>query len=75
MNNYDNNDFVPTVIGTLCAIVTLCAWFAIGYSVGEKSGTGTGRVEGKNQGIIFCMEKQKECKTTYDYLKLQEKQK
>jgi hypothetical protein len=67
--------FFPTVIGILSTIVVFCAFFAMGYSVGEKSGTETGRVEGKNEGIVFCMEKQKKCKTTYDYLKLQEKQK
>jgi hypothetical protein len=75
MNIDNDNDFVPTVIGTLSAIVTLCGFFAMGYSVGEKSGTGTGRVEGKNEGIVFCVEKPQDCKISYQYLKLQENQK
>lgn len=75
MNNYDNDDFLPNVIGGLIIIVTLCAFFAMGYSLGEKSGTKTGRVEGKNEGIVFCVEKPQDCKISYQYLKLQEKQK
>ena len=39
------------------------------YAFGIESG----KDMGKNKGIVLCMEKQKECKTTYEYLKLQEK--
>jgi uncharacterized protein YraI len=36
----------------------------------------TGNItEGKNQGIVFCMEKQKECTVEYQYIKLKETQK
>jgi uncharacterized metal-binding protein len=34
-----------------------------------------GNDKGKQEGIVFCMEHQKECKISYDYLKLQENQK
>jgi len=34
-----------------------------------------GVVDGKNQGIVFCMEQPKNCKISYEYLKLQENQK
>jgi hypothetical protein len=53
-------------------------WFAsIGttFLLGHRFGFDDGVVDGKNKGIVFCMEKQKECKTTYEYLKLQENQK
>ena len=30
---------------------------------------------GRDAGIVYCIEKQKECKIKYDYLKLQENQK
>jgi hypothetical protein len=38
-------------------------------------GIKSGEDKGKNQGIVFCMEQSQKCKTTYDYLKLQENQK
>jgi hypothetical protein len=34
-----------------------------------------GEGKGKNQGIVFCMEKPQVCKIQYDYLKLQKNQK
>ena len=45
------------------------------FLVGATFGFDDGVEKGKNEGIVYCMEKQKECKTTYDYLKLQENQK
>jgi hypothetical protein len=45
------------------------------FIIGNSFGYDDGLVDGKNEGIVFCMDKPKECKTTYDYLKLQENQK
>ena len=41
------------------------------------SGMGLGSVvsEGRNEGIIFCSEKPKECAVEYQYIKLKEAQK
>jgi len=71
----NDDDFVPIFIAILSVTVILCSFFAIGYGAGENSGTGTGRVEGKNEGIVYCMQQPKECKISYDYLKLQENKK
>lgn len=65
-----NDDFA---IGTVC--FGILATIGIAFLIGVRFGFDDGVVDGKNQGIVFCMEKQKECKTTYDYLKLQENQK
>jgi hypothetical protein len=40
----------------------------------ETSETGN-ITQGRNQGIIFCSEKPKECAVEYSYLKLKETQK
>jgi hypothetical protein len=65
-----NDDFV---IGTVC--FGILATIGVTFLLGTRFGFDDGVVDGKNQGIVFCMEKQKECKTTYEYLKLQENQK
>ena len=41
------------------------------YAFGIESG----KDMGKDEGIVFCMEQPQKCKTTYEYLKLQENQK
>ncbi len=56
-------------------LVAVFASVGVFFLLGSRFGYDDGVVKGKNEGIVFCMEKQKECKTTYDYLKLQEKQK
>ena len=56
-------------------LVALLAAIAMSYLIGFGVGVDTGLEKGKNEGIVFCMDKPKECKTTYDYLKLQENQK
>jgi hypothetical protein len=61
------------VIGGL--LLALLAAIAMSYLIGFRVGVDDGLEKGKNDGIVFCMEKPKECKTTYDYLKLQENQK
>jgi hypothetical protein len=55
--------------GAVILILILMLFMPVMYFFGMERGED----KGKNQGIVFCMEKQKECKTTYDYLKLQEK--
>ena len=62
-----------SMIGTVCFAVL--AVVCVAFLMGSRFGFDDGVVDGKNQGIVFCMEKQKECKTTYDYLKLVENQK
>ena len=59
---------IPLILGlpTFTAIV-----FFLGVNIGGYNGL----EQGRNQGIVFCMEKIKECKISYDYLKLQENQK
>jgi hypothetical protein len=57
--------------GAVILILILMLFIPVMYFFGMERGED----KGKNQGIMFCMEKQKECKTTYDYLKLQENQK
>jgi hypothetical protein len=59
--------------GIIC--IVFLASIGVTLLVGRSYGFGDGVVDGKNQGIVFCMEKQKECKISYDYLKLQENQK
>jgi len=57
--------------GAVILILILMLFIPVMYVFGIESGKNMG----KNEGIVFCMEKQKECKTTYEYLKLQENQK
>ncbi len=59
---------IPFIFGipTLASLI-----FFLGFNIGGYNGMSVG----KNEGIVFCMEKPKECKTHYDYLKLQENQK
>jgi hypothetical protein len=38
-------------------------------------GVEDGKEKGKNVGIVYCVEKPKECTISYTYLKLQENQK
>jgi hypothetical protein len=62
-----------SVIGGL--LFALFASVGVFFLLGSRFGFDDGVVKGKNDGIVFCMEKQKECKISYDYLKLQENQK
>ena len=65
-----NDDFV---IGTVC--LGILATIGVAFLLGTRFGFDDGVVDGKNEGIVYCVEKPKECKIAYDYLKLQEKQK
>ncbi len=65
-----NDDFV---IGTVC--FGILATIGVAFLLGTRFRFDDGVVEGKNEGIVYCVEKPKECKIAYDYLKLQENQK
>jgi hypothetical protein len=64
----DNN-----VMGAL--LLAVLASIGVTFLLGARFGYDDGVVDGKNEGIVYCIEQLKNCKTTYDYLKLQEKQK
>ena len=56
----DNDWVTPVFVLWIC---TLGVSYAMGFTMGEQFGG--------NQGIVYCIEKQKECKIKYDYLKLE----
>jgi hypothetical protein len=64
--SYHDDDFLFGVIAVTIAI------FALGMNVGSGITEQDNITKGKNEGIILCSEKPKECKTEYDYLKLKE---
>jgi hypothetical protein len=61
------------VVGGL--LVAFFAVVGVMFLLGSRFGFDDGMVKGKNEGIVYCVEKPKECKIAYDYLKLQENQK
>ncbi len=65
-----NDDFA---IGTVC--LGILATIGVAFLLGSRFGFDDGMVEGKNEGIVFCMEQPQKCKISYEYLKLQENQK
>lgn len=64
------NDDNAVLSGIIC--IALFSTFATTFLVGHRFGFDDGVVDGKNQGIVFCMEQPQKCKISYDYLKLQE---
>ena len=68
MNNYE----APYgVIFGFIAIALFTSGMGLGSVVSE-----TGNItQGRNEGIIFCSEKPKECAVEYSYIKLKEAQK
>jgi hypothetical protein len=56
-------------------ILGLFATIGVAILIGAKFSFNDGVEKGKNDSIVYCMENQKQCKTIYDYLKLQENQK
>lgn len=64
----DDNVIGGLLLGSLAAIGVMSF-------LGSRFGYEDGVVDGKNQGIVYCMEQPKECKIQYDYLKLQGNQK
>ena len=65
------NDNAP--IGIIAFIVTF-AIFAGGAIMGSETSE-AGITQGRNEGIIFCTEKPKECAVEYSYIKLKSNQK
>jgi hypothetical protein len=66
------NDETP--VGVIIFIVAI-ALFGVGMLMGSvisETGNITG---GRNEGIVFCTEKPKECAVEYSYIKLKEAQK
>ena len=57
------------------AIIVAIVLFAGGTVVGSEISETGNITQGRNQGIIFCTEKPKECAVEYTYLKLKETQK
>ena len=67
------NDDNAVLSGITC--IAVLARSAVVFLTGVRFGFDDGVVDGKNQGIVFCMEQPKNCKISYEYLKLQENQK
>lgn len=59
---------------TRIAIIAI-ALFTSGMSMGSVLSANGNITKGRNQGIIFCTEKPKECAIEYQYIKLVEAQK
>jgi hypothetical protein len=61
----DDNMIGQILLGILASIGTT-------FLLGHRFGFDDGVVDGKNQGIVLCMEQPQKCKISYEYLKLQE---
>ena len=59
---------IPFILGipTIATVI-----FFLGFNIGGHNGMSVG----KDVGIVYCVEKPKECKIAFDYLKLVENQK
>lgn len=68
MNNYE------APYGVIFGFIAI-AVFTSGMSMGSVLSANGNITQGRNQGIIFCTEKPKECAVEYSYLKLKEAQK
>ena len=67
----DSNDGAAVVIVILGIIFM---FLGIGYGMGSTFSKYDYIPQGRNEGIIFCIENKKQCRTEYDYLKLKEEQ-
>lgn len=56
-------------------LLGLLALVGVTYLLGHRFGYEDGIEKGKNESIVFCIEKPKECKIFYDYKQLVEKRK
>ena len=61
-------------IGVIIAVVFMSI-FVLGGVAGSGIMKPNYITEGRNQGIVFCSEKPKECVVEYQYIKLKETQK
>jgi hypothetical protein len=61
-------------IGVMLIVMSVIL-FGMGFLAGWQTMDDGVLTEGRNQGIIFCSEKPKECAVEYTYLKLKETQK
>jgi hypothetical protein len=61
-------------IGVIAGFYAI-ALFTSGMGLGSGLSANGNITKGRNQGIIFCSEKPKECAVEYSYLKLKETQK
>ena len=68
MNNYE----APYGI---IALIVAFAIFAGGAIMGSGTSETGNITQGRNEGIIFCSEKPKECAVEYSYIKLKSNQK
>jgi hypothetical protein len=66
---YDN-----APIGIIAGFYAI-ALFTSGMGLGSGLSANGNITKGRNQGIIFCSEKPKECAVEYSYIKLKETQK
>ena len=66
------NDETPI---TVIIIILAIALFGVAMGMGSVLSEPDHLTGGRNQGIIFCTEKPKECAVEYSYLKLKEAQK
>lgn len=64
-------DEIFFIIGLFVAF----AIFAGGAIMGSETSETGNIIQGRNEGIIFCSEKPKECAVEYQYIKLKEVQK
>lgn len=69
--NDDGFDTFLLFIVTIGFSIIFVVGMATGASVTKKDNI----TKGRDQGIVFCLEKAKQCKVEYDYLKLKENQK
>ena len=60
-------------IGIIFTVICV-SLFGLGWVISSEI-LETGITQGRNEGIIFCSEKPKECAVEYTYLKLKETQK
>ena len=61
-------------IGIIFTVICV-SLFGLGMGLGSGLSETGNITKGRNQGIIFCSEKPKECAVEYSYLKLKEVQK
>lgn len=61
-------------IGVIIFVIAISI-FVLGGVVGSGTMKPEYITEGRNQGIVFCTEKPKECAVEYQYIKLKETQK